>query len=70
MSGRRRRVIALSAADRRRLESGEIAHAEDALGAPEPDVDDDAPSAGTASPGPSRADADLLREIPPHFGRI
>ncbi|MGC5628307.1 hypothetical protein ACPYO6_08700 [Georgenia sp. Z1344] len=71
MTGRRRRVIALSAADRRRLAEGDLVRPEDAFDAPEPVEDTAAADAPVSSSGPpSAADQRLLREVPPHFGRL
>ncbi|MGO1508980.1 MAG: transcriptional regulator [Actinomycetaceae bacterium] len=95
MTRRSRRVIALSGADRARLESGELGRPEDALGEPEPrgGADDAEPTRalpageGTGAAAQptkdgrrrgresvaartSAEDERLLREVPPHFGRL
>lgn len=83
MTRRRRRAIALSEADRRRLESGELSRPEDALAEREPSADARAvppgfPGAGlgTTRPVPGwgpRRDPDderFLKDVPPHFGRL
>ncbi|MGO1833669.1 MAG: hypothetical protein ACTH0C_03260 [Actinomycetaceae bacterium] len=83
MTRRRRRVIALSDADRRRLESGELSRPEDALAKREPSDDVTArPSTsagrapGAARPAPHgrpRRDPDderILADVPPHFGPL
>ncbi|UNX55448.1 hypothetical protein MF406_04055 [Georgenia sp. TF02-10] len=62
---RHRRVVALSEVDRRRLDSGEIASAEEALHGGDAAPDErDAPAAAR---GPN--DDRLLRDVPPHWGR-
>ena len=83
MTKRRRRVIALSDADRRRLQTGELSRPEDALAEREPTagVRGAVPGPPGAAPGPAgavprqrpRRDPDddrILKDVPPHFGPL
>jgi hypothetical protein len=85
MTRRRRRVIALSDADRRRLESGELSRPADALAEREPSDDATARPSTSATAGRApgllrpaphgrpRRDPDderILADVPPHFGAL